>query len=360
MLGLLKGLVENGFKVYLLTTEYENISFETAHEMSFINDVTVISIEKKRQSDKVVGLKKTIKYIIYRTYHFFFLFGNTNRIARMISAMDLPVNEYEYIISVSDPKTSHIALIELLKRGISAKKIIEYWGDPLYGDITLKSAYTPKTMKRIESDLLRPADSIFYTSPFTVRKEKELYPEFASKMFFTPTPSIIHHDNNQLKHKTNADFKIGYFGDYFTKVRNIAPLYNAMKNEEMKQMYLYIIGDSDIKLENRDNTEVLARRDVKQYEQDVDLLVCILNSRGTQIPGKIYYCASTFKPVLIIIDGDDQSSMKEFLLSFNRFYLCDNNEESIKAALIKIKEDDINWEPCPKLKESCIAKRFLE
>ena len=104
----------------------------------------------------------------------------------------------------------------------------------------------------------------------------------------------------------------------------------------------------------------MPRGDVSSYEKKADLLVCVLNRYGTQIPGKLYYCASTCKPVLVILDGDEIQKMKDFLLTFDRFYLCENNENSIRNTVLQIMEDSKEWGPCPLLNEEAIAKKVLE
>lgn len=360
-LGLLKGFVDKGLNVYLLTTEYKN-TFVCSGKLDFIKNVRIISVEKKEKPTRSnkIGLKKRIKHFLFHAYIFFNLFEHTSRLAKKISANDLPFKYFDYIVSISDPKASHIVLINLLKEGIKANKIIEYWGDPLYGDITLKTIHGQTTIKKKERELLSPANSIFYTSPFTVAKEKKLYPEFASKMFYIPTPCIRDHKDIKTSSNNGSALRIGYFGDYYTKIRNIKPLYRAIAKSEADQMFLYIIGNSDMQLKKRKNIEVLPRGNFKDYEQNTDLFVCILNRRGSQIPGKIYYCASTFKPVLVIIDGDEQEKMEDFLQSFNRFFLCKNDEESIMNALVAISNDKRMWTPCKCLNESSIANNVLK
>lgn len=76
-------------------------------------------------------------------------------------------------------------------------------------------------------------------------------------------------------------------------------------------------------------------KETEKYEEDADLLIVLLNKKGTQIPGKIYHYAGTNKPILIILDGDRKEEIKEYLSLFNRFYFCENNERTRNRAIHK-------------------------
>ena len=160
-------------------------------------------------------------------------------------------------------------------------------------------------------------------------------------MIFVPTPAIkpILYPACQ-----NNVFMIGYFGAYESHIRDIMPLYKACEALG-KEVFLTVVGNSDLKLENKDNIEIRGRMDVNELEKNADLLICLLNKKGTQIPGKLYFNAATNKRVLVIVDGDRQDEMIEFLKKFDRFYICHNDFSSIVESLIKIKVE--NQEPVP-------------
>lgn len=360
MLGLVKGLVEKNFEVTLLTTEFKNrATDEETNKM--LQKVQVISIESNMYSSgSQLGkgdYKKKIRQIAGSLYRLVCIFGHTERIAKNVKINILPYQEYDFAISISDPKTSHIALKSLLKQGLTCKKIIEYWGDPLYGDITFKSIYPSSHIRDIEKKMLILADSIVYTSPFTVKREQEIFPELSLKMKYVPTASAKRIFNQGKK---DDSFVVGYYGAYHSGVRNIMPLYNTFADNKSGDAILNIIGDSNLKLESRDNILVRPRGNISQYECDTDVLVCILNRTGTQIPGKLYYNASTNKAVLVILDGDEISEMRRFLASFDRFYVCENSEEEIARTIEKIRNSHKCWNPCELLQTDVVANMVLE
>lgn len=360
MLGLVKGLVEKNLEVTLLTTEFENrATDEETNKM--LQKVQIITLESKiYSSGSQLGKKdyrKKVRHIVGSLYRLVCIFGHTERVAKNVKIDILPYREYDFAISISDPKTSHIALKSLLKQGLACKKIVEYWGDPLYGDITFKSIYPSSFIRDIEEKMLILADSIVYTSPFTVKREQEIYPKLSSKMKYVPTASEKRIFNQKKK---DDSFVVGYYGAYHSSVRNIMPLYNAFADSKCGNAILNIIGDSNLKLESKDNILVQPRGNISQYECDTDILVCVLNRTGTQIPGKLYYNASTNRAVLVILDGDEISEMRRFLARFDRFYICENSEGEIARTIEEIRNSHKCWNPCELLQPDVVAKMVLE
>ncbi len=363
-LGMIKGLVDNGYCVDLLTIGFKSDKDNTKRNgYDFLDKVNVILAETIKPYDQIASRKKSLKsrFVnnISKIYRLFFIFGHTERLAKSIDLKQLPRSAYDYAVSVSDPKTSHIALYTLFKQGLHIEEVIEYWGDPLYGDITLKSIYPKAILKKCEKAMLLQANRIVYTSPFTLKAEQRIYPELSDRMYFVPTAVI--EEKIYTKEKKTGRFTIGYYGAYLSNVRNIIPLYNACSKLE-NRVQLNIIGDTDIHLEEKENILVKSRGDVEEYERNTDLLVCILNLTGTQIPGKLYYNAATNLPVLVILDGDNElkDELRHFLEEFNRYYLCENNEEAILKAIEWLLNNEREWKPCEALSARTVASRIID
>ena len=108
----------------------------------------------------------------------------------------------------------------------------------------------------------------------------------------------------------------------------------------MGSFNLYICGHSDLNLKSTTNIQVhgaVSYKEAINMEEKCDILVCICNSKGTQIPGKIYYCAGYNKPIIIVLDGEYKKELKEYFETFNRYILCENNEDSILKAFTEAK-----------------------
>ena len=358
-LALIKGLLEIGFEVYWLTIPGINTTVKSdATDYSFYNDIKIITTnENKTYSairEKERKGKNRLVSILRRVYHRLTIFDFTYSIAKRFDIRKLPESQFDYLITVSDPKTSHLLGRRLLRQGLRVYRWIQYWGDPLRGDITRKTVYPDALLSKVEDQLLKKADKIVYTSPFTLNEEKKCHEKYSKKMVMLPTPYI--RERYFEKHK-RSKIVLGYFGAYYSNVRNIMPLYDAIS--KLKNVELIIVGDSDIQLKETNNIKVYGRRGIEEFEAQIDAYVCILNSSGTQIPGKIYHNSGTNLPIIVLLDGDEIEETRFFLEGFGRFIVFKNNEEEILKAIEEVENDSKIWLPCKQMQARSVATAFI-
>lgn len=363
MLALMKGIDQIGYSMDLLTVPKSTILVDNdMSDYTFLERVNIVTTSQSNLYEAVVskrhgGIVGKLYPIAKKVYHKFSLYNHTDKVAKQVSINILPRKEYDYVIAVSDPKTTYIALKTLLDQGLKAKKIVEYWGDPLYGDITQSSIFPGFVLKREERKFLAMADKVVYTSPLTLAMEKKTYPEFSGIMTCLPTANVKPRIFPDTKNKV---YTVGYYGGYKSTVRNIMPLYKAF-GSLTGIAKLNLVGDTDLNLMSTENIMVKPRGVVKELEEQTDLFACVLNSSGTQIPGKIYHMAASNRPILVILDGDMKESISEYLKTFNRFVMCENTEESIRNAIltIMIMKENRKWTPCEILEPKSIAAEML-
>lgn len=361
-IALVNGLITNDCEVDFVTIparnniqvinkdeKLEGINIVRLKGNDFYNTITSI------RDRKTNGLKNLVMSTLRKIYHKLTVYDYTLKIARQVDINILNNKEYDLVISSSDPKTSHIAANNLIKQGLKYKKWIQYWGDPMALDITNSSIYPRFYLKKIEHNLLKNADSIIYVSPFTYEAQMQLFPDLSERMKFVPIPykhPKIYRDNK------NSKLQIGYFGAYMKISRNLEPLYNlcaSMPNE----LDLILMGETDSPFEEKDNIKILSRGNVEEYEAKVDILVCVLNKKGTQIPGKVYHYAATNKPILIILDGEKKEIIQQYLVPYNRYIFCDNNKEDIESVLRSFMEKEVQYTPCESFDCKIIANKIL-
>lgn len=339
-LGILRGLLEDGHEIDLMmpTVNHKIAQFEEAEDI--LNKVNVIRIDRNTIHEKMVlgnssFLRKNAVNLLRKFFYFISIHDNSITLLKSANVKQLKGADYDLVISTSDPKTSHIFVDKLIKQGLDHKLWIQHWGDPLTLDITSKNIYPRWYIKHIERKILAPADKIIYVSPITKNAQQKLFDESKEKMDFIPLPAIKDTKNNfELKNKPNKNVTIGYFGDYNSKVRDILPLYNFCANNEAYN--LIVAGSSDLKLISRENIKIyprLKQHEISRLEKECDVLAIICNKKGTQIPGKIYYYSSSGKPLLTLLDGDYKNEIKDFLEFYNRFMLCENDENTIGEKL---------------------------
>ena len=103
--------------------------------------------------------------------------------------------------------------------------------------------------------------------------------------------------------------------------------------------------------------------ELEEYEKRTDVLVFVSNLGGGQIPGKIYQYSRTNKPILFILDGNEheQKMIHNYFAGFNRYVFAYNDVESIKKAilLIKNKETKVSNKPIEYFSPENITKEIM-
>lgn len=365
---LIKGFLENNHYVEIiamgsLNNQYSDITNSIKHENLIIKEIEAIKTYKTITSKNKGFLgffKKAILLPIIRyVYHKINLYDSSVFLINKIDKNLYLDKYYDIVISSSDPKTSHIAVDKMISSGLKYGKWIQYWGDPLAIDITSKSIYPKFYKKYHEEKILNNADKIVYVSPLTLKEQKKEFKKFSKLMTWMPIPYMKEKIYTNRKYDFKS-IKLGYFGDYKDAVRNIKNLYDVCFEEKLN---LVIAGNSNKKYQQTDNIKIHERLpsvDVEKLESEVDVLVCILNIKGTQIPGKIYHYAATNKPILIILDGENKSVLYDYLNGFNRFVFCDNNNNDIKRCLKKISSNNLKYLPIEGLRYEKLSEDFLE
>lgn len=302
-----------------------------------------------QNSPQVSGLslcmEETIRYLAHKIYPWDY----TMSIANNIELNCLPSAEYDLVISSSNPYSSHRAVKNMINKGLRTRRWVQYWGDPLSNDVSRTNIVPEFILKRLEFNLLKDADEIVFVSPLTLSYEKKTHKRLKQKMKWRPIP--------YLKGSMPVfGTYISYLGDYYTKNRNIMPLYNALKKYGKPAI---IAGDGDCILKPTDNLKIYSRCDVRPFVEKTRINVVLLNEHGTQIPGKLYHCAGSFVPVLVICDGSIVDDVKHYFSKYDKFYFCENNVDSIISSLIVIDENYKLTEPILDFSPEIISRAFL-
>ena len=347
----------------------ESLKFDFINNFYYVaNDISGKSNDNRKKSAQKRD-KLTIRKVIASVYNKFsvwdiryFPVKNSN-----IPVID---NSYDLIISSSDPKSSHI-LAQMIKKKNKGKTgaWIQYWGDPFTFDVSNRSLVPKRIIEKTEAKLIDRADEVVYVSPFTKSMEEKIHSEYCKKMHFIDRPVMNNVEidyTNKVSENNSSSLNIGYFGQLY-KGRNISPLYKAIVNSNHKlHIFCTDIYDPEGILVETDNVFINGRLDVTscyKREEQMDVLVCLCNETGTQIPGKFYDYATTNKHVLAIIDGETvelRQAIKDYLSSFNRFIICENNENSILYALDHLFEYNHLRKPCDSFSPEIVAQKFVD
>ncbi len=325
------------------------------HRIPLPNTYRLLTQKSAGKQNVFTKAKRTLKRLYMRLEVYDVLRTSVKR----LNEISLPELNYDAIISASDPLSSHILAESYMKLFPDRSPTwIQYWQDPMYMDITRKHLF-PGILKREEHRLLSKADKVVYVSPLTSDVNQKIYPSCASKMH--TIPPAYWEKRIQGESEIGDRPLVGDYGSYASVARDITPLYKAAQRDEFQ---LEIVGNGDVVLPETSNISVVGRlplAEVQARESMADILVCICNHRGTQIPSKVYYYASTDKPILVILDGDTLP-LRRFLESVNRFVFCENNPEDIANAVKKIikKQTDTENKPVEEFSATAVASKFVE
>lgn len=249
--------------------------------------------------------------------------------------------EYDIVLSLSTPVTSHLLTHNLLEAGhIKTKKWIQVWEDPWYVDVY--GFNEKEKIYKEEKRLLSYAQRVCYVSPLTLKNQKEIFPESAHKMYWAPLP--FYYKNEEQGSTVNKYNNYGYFGDYAPVSRDLAPFYVAAKNIGVN---VNICGNPSNLFAQTDKITIYPRlqlNELKPIEDKTNVLVFLCNRKGGQIPGKIYQYSATYKTILFILDGTDEEKkvLKSYFEQFNRYIFCENTVEDIERAIKLIENNDFS------------------
>lgn len=265
------------------------------------------------------------------------------------SMIKLPNVKFDVVITSSDPKSLHLlyknkTFFEYLNQSKPVR--IQYWGDPWYDDINF---YTNSLTKFLEGWILNSADLIIYNSRATLDFQKYIFEKHAHKMQFLsrgiPNEAKVLPDGKSFKFNSP---RFIYAGDYSKQNRDINPFIKAVDCFEYK---LTIIGNGDI-TESSNNIEVVPRirpDELNSYFEEADVLVVIMNRKGTQMPGKLYDYMALEKPIIVLHEG---FIPPEFEVFSGRLIIIKNDFKSITAFLGTCCNINVNF--------SCIKSDVFE
>ena len=268
-------------------------------------------------------------------------------------------DSYDYIVSSSEPRSSHKFAEKIIALKHYKAKWVLYWGDPMSNDVASNKLFGNREGKE-ERRLISVSDFSVYTNPCAVSYMKDRYPKLAGKISWIPTTDFKKHDNNIERGELT---RVGYFGDYRQMYRNIYPFYEACLENSISTV---IIGGGDVELLPKGSVEVygrMSREKVSEYEQKCGILVVLENISKTgnciQVPGKLYHYGLTPKYILVITESSNIASEYE---KYNRFVFVPNERDKIADAIKRIQSGqyrDMNIAPVDAFQYERIANDFI-
>ncbi len=331
-LSLLQGLKKNGTHItFFAICEYPDEVEAVKKEYSQVADVVIpLSSNFKEGLNKFHQLGLMLKYSWLIGYYR----KETEKICSQITTSP------DLIISHT-PSFEGICYSRVLKEKYPEIPYFQYWSDPV-----ALSGITPDMLsvkrlpfRKIEAKALGYADKIIYGTRTLMLFQQKLYSSMAEKMAYIDIP-YLHKPGGSVSLKKRT---ILYAGNYYSNLRNINPLIQAV--ESMNGYRLDIYGDGDCSIQELHNTRIherISAAELKKIETDYEYLVCVLNHSCIQIPGKIFYDMSRPVKIIVIADGKYQKNICDYLSEFHRFLICENTSENIAQKIIASENTEID------------------
>lgn len=356
------GLVENGHEVDLVTSlpDENHMAFDKSMTLEGVNIIYIklSGVQSVARLGRKLKFFEPLKRLVISYMDSHNIYDNLQGIVDHVG--EINASKYDLIISSSDPKSSHLFVDKLIQKGKYSGRWIQIWGDPFFSDITLPKNARKNDILKEEKRLIMACDRVVYVSKLTLGTQRRLYPDCAKKMIYSPIP-FLNEIKEPIKNYSQGDkICLAYCGDYASNVRNIIPLYSAIK-EINKNVELVICGNSDLNLEQANNIQIMGRQPyevVEKIEKEADILVHISNLHGGQIPGKIYQYSGTNKPILFILDGEKDLIRNQFE-QYGRYCFADNTKDSILRVLDSLIIENREYDSVKDFSKSYIAANIV-
>lgn len=257
----------------------------------------------------------------------------------------------------------HAPSFEAVHYGNSLKKLfrcklINLWSDPIaLAGINPEDINYKRFMHiLVERRAVKKADqTLYFTKTLMSFQIDVLGEKFKKKIGYIDMPYIDGYSNEHIYKN-----RVLYSGNYYSSIRNIAPLVSSISF--LNDIYLDVYGDGDISL-TADRVvfhERVAPDEIRKVENMYRVVVSLLNKKCIQIPGKIFYPMNTNQRIVVIADGIHKNEIISYLNEFNRFIVCENNENEIANAITKAFEGSLSSFDSLKYSSFSICKKIIE
>lgn len=364
---LIEGIAELGHTIDVITIKHSDertdLCLQANHEKIGVNLLASYKIGENRVVNS--GSSKLKKFLPKFLYNFLKnLLAYPDADKEWLGQSYLINDDYDYIVSSSDTKTSHFIADKILKTNNLKAKWLQIWGDPWAEDVNL-DFLTKARVKLTEYNLLTKAYKIFYVSDLTAKDYKMKYPKIKSKIFTVGRSyfkEILSNSNFEAKGVLNILYPGG-----INENRNIHSFCQSVEqfNQSSKvKIKLTICGYQSDKVlydyQKYSFIDFLGSKNIDEVNLQYGRSDCLLfidnGVKSTQIPGKIFDYYGTNLPIIALVVNDN-IGLKEFLEKDDNTIIFSKNAHPYELyQLLDLKKvERVNRYYSPK----AVAERFL-
>ena len=264
-------------------------------------------------------------------------------------------NNYDAIFSMHEPPSSHICALKI-KEKFKDIQWVTYWSDPWLKDSTREGIGSIR--KSIEGSWEKKVVELSDRFIFVTKANRDDYvktyniPIEKTYILTRGYDSKSYRDIKALGIPEKIDnFKVNfvYAGEIFSKLRDVNPFIEAVKEIKEKDMELFnsinilFFGNIDnksveSKLKSVENVNVSPRIPYKEalsYMLNSEVLLLFGNKNSKQIPAKIYDYFGAEGRIFVIL-GDENDPIKDVVLNNDKCIVVNNNKDEIIEGINKI------------------------
>ena len=263
-------------------------------------------------------------------------------------------NDYDALVSVSDPYTSHLVGNNIKHLHGDLRWLVDI-GDPFcyreFSAINNRLLYN-KLNYYIEELIFSNCNAISVTTKQTYRNYKKIFPDSASKIKVIP-PLLSTDDNKPEENgkifNNTGKIRFVFSGTLYKRLRNpdyLLQIFSSLvdDNDQYELHFFGSINDCGKIIEpyiNKHRKQIfihgVVQRDIATKAiYDADILVNIGNNTNYQLPSKVVDYAATGKRVLNIARFDNDSSVEFFSNYPLALSIIENGQRPTQEQIFKV------------------------
>lgn len=259
-------------------------------------------------------------------------------------------DQADVLVSTSSPYSSHL-LAELIWRRFGIPYVLTY-GDPWIYEPKRKRGKLRYLVERaLERSVIQNASKTLVITEFNKNKYKELYRISDEKI---DTFNIGHNgatDNPNPIDMKSPIIHMVYGGSLDPVHRNPEPFIKAISDCNNINLDIYNNDYQNLqktinkynKVSNINRYDQVSSDDFDAIMDEADILVLFGNRTPFQVPGKVFNYIATRRPIIYVKNNQsDIDGTEEILLQYGNSWICQNDQESIRALLATISKMNLS------------------
>ncbi|TNF54561.1 glycosyltransferase, partial [bacterium] len=259
--------------------------------------------------------------------------------------MLLKANQYDIIISSSEPRICHL-LGYFLKKESQIPWIADYGDTWIYPILPLlpESRLKQDILRKVEKKILQKVDTLTVAARGIKRVYLEQYPFLHSEKIHVIPQGYDPDAFSRIGKEPSQKFRIVYCGSFYKNLRNPMSFLHAVKEIDSEDIEVIIAGRINEfvhELKKDCYKNIISYRGFQSHfqslalEKSATVLLHIGTASDIQVPGKLYEYFGARRPILCVQGGEKDLSV-ELVTQYNKGLVVLDTKREIKEGIMKL------------------------